>query len=136
LVKKAAGAGKLLVEPDHAQAKDSVVIASFDRSIRKSGISEVGLSKGRIAQETRLHEPLFEHPVARQLAGAPMLIAWQSKGRRRGSGGGHRTHFFLGAAFLGATFLAGAAAGLAAAFFGASFLTAIGITSLFKDILA
>jgi hypothetical protein len=65
-----------------------------------------------------------------------MLVAWHSKSRRRLRGGGHRTHFFLGAAFLGAAFLAGAAAGLAAAFFGASFLTAMGITSLFKDILA
>ena len=66
-----------------------------------------------------------------------MLVAWQSNGRRREYGGGHHRYFFLGAAFLaGADFLAGAAAGLAAAFFGASFLTAIGITSLFKDILA
>jgi hypothetical protein len=63
-----------------------------------------------------------------------MPLAWRSNGRRRKSGGGHRLHFFLGAAFLGAAFLG--AAGLAAAFFGASFLTAMGITSLFKDILA
>jgi hypothetical protein len=63
-----------------------------------------------------------------------MPLAWRSNGRHRTSGGGHRHHFFLGAAFLGAAFLG--AAGLAAAFFGASFLTAMGITSLFKDILA
>jgi hypothetical protein len=64
-----------------------------------------------------------------------MPVARRWNGRRRDRGGGHRLHFFLGAAFLGAAFL-GAAAGFAAAFFGASFLTAIGITSLFKDILA
>jgi hypothetical protein len=50
------------------------------------------------------------------------------------SGGGQRPHFFLGAAFLGAAFL-GAAAFVAVVFFGAGDL-AIGITSLFKDILA
>jgi hypothetical protein len=52
----------------------------------------------------------------------------------QGSGGGQRPHFFLGAAFLGAAFF-GAAAFVAVVFFGAGDL-AIGITSLFKDILA
>ena len=54
-------------------------------------------------------------------------------------------YFFFGAAFFGAAFagaaLAGAAFGLASGFdgllfFGSDFFTAIGLTSLFKDILA
>ena len=64
--------------------RDDAVV-DLPRSIElllKSGISEVGSWIGRIAEKpdsTRFHEPLFEHPVVHQLAGVPMLVAWQSK---------------------------------------------------------